>query len=214
MASRKKNWTLTQDALDKLLALFDEEPERAGVKYELMRAKLIRFFQSRRCSPSHELADEVFNRIARRAQEGEEIRHETLTDYFYGFAHNVLKEFLRNPENAFSSLDAMPSPEQVSVNPDKVEEQASEKYTSEQRFECLESCLAKLPPDMRNLIVSYYEAEEAAKIRNRRRLASSLGVGANALRIRVHRIRAKLEECVSKCINRRAGHETDSRFQQ
>lgn len=209
MTSRKKNWTLTQDALDKLLALFDRDPESAGEKYELMRRKLIRFFQCRRSSLPDELADEVMNRIARRAQEGEEIRLETLTDYFYGVAHNVLREFLRNPDNAFTSLDVSLPSAHLSVNPDKLEEQIAEKYESEQRLECLESCAAKLPTDTRDLIVSYYEEEEGAKIKNRQRLAESMGVPMNALRIRAHRIRAKLEKCVMECLNRSSGHEMD-----
>ncbi|HEY7546903.1 MAG TPA: hypothetical protein VID27_18570 [Blastocatellia bacterium] len=209
MASRKKNWTLTREALDKLLALFDPSPERAGEKYELMRKKLIRFFQSRRTSLPNELADEVMNRIACRAEEGEEIRLDTLAEYFYGVAHNVLREFLRNPENASSSLDVLLPTARVAVNPEVLEEQIAEKYQSEQRLECLESCAAKLPAEAREMIVSYYEEEEGAKIKNRRRLAESLGVPMNALRIRAHRIRAKLEKCVRDCLNRSSGHEMD-----
>ncbi len=200
---------MTQDALDKLLALFDQEPERAGVKYELMRGKLTRFFQGRRCSLPDELADEVMNRVARRAQEGEEIRLDTLADYFYGVAHNVLREFLRSPENAFSSLDVSLPSAHLSVNPDKLEERMAEKYESEQRLECLESCVAKLPAETSNLIVSYYEEEEGAKIRKREQLADSMGIPINALRIRAHRIRAKLEKCVTECLNRSSGHEMD-----
>lgn len=207
MATRKKNWTLTQDALDKLLALFDADVERAGEKYELMRKKLIRFFQSRRSNLSSELADEVLNRIARRAEEGEEIRRETLAEYFYGVAHNVLKEFLRSPENAFASIDALS--DRLSEHPGQVEERKAEKYESERRLRCLESCAEKLPAETRDLIVSYYEEEEGAKIRNRRRLAESLGVPMNALRIRAHRIRAKLEKCVTDCLDHSSGHEMD-----
>ncbi|MEW6211262.1 MAG: hypothetical protein AB1631_23050 [Acidobacteriota bacterium] len=207
MATRKKNWILTQDALDRLLALFDADTGRAGEKYELMRKKLIRFFQSRRSNLANELADEVLNRIARRAEEGEEIRRETLAEYFYGVAHNVWKEFLRSPENAFTSIDALS--DRLSEHPGQVEERKVEKYESERRLWCLESCAAKLPAETRDLIVSYYEEEEGAKIKNRRRLAESIGVPMNALRIRAHRIRAKLEKCVTDCLNRSSGHEMD-----
>lgn len=209
MVPRKKNWTLTKDALDKLLALFDRDPERAGRKYELMRAKLVRFFQSRRLSLPEELADEVMNRIARRLEEGEVIRLETLADYFYGVAHNVLKEFMRSVEKTIPSLDALPHLARHSEHPDHLQERLAERIRSEQRLECLESCVSKLEPETRKLILSYYEEEHGRKVRNRRQLAEAMSIPMNALRIRAHRIRARLEKCVRKCLNRSTGHEMD-----
>lgn len=167
-----------------------------------MRAKLVKFFRCRGGSAPQELADEVMNRLARRVDEGEEIRRETLAEYFYGVAHNVWREFLRHPENAFSSLDALPASEHPAENPGQRAELIAAKRESERRLQCLESCTEKLPPETRQLIISYYEEEEGAKISNRRRLAEALGLPINALRIRVHRIRAKLEKCLTDCLSR------------
>lgn len=201
MSSRKKEWILTRGALDRLLALFDADTERAAEKYELTRSKLERFFRSRGCSLSDELADEVMNRIARRVDEGEEIRLETFADYFYGFAHNVLREFLRSPQTAFSSLDTLLPAHQPSLNPDRVADIRAEKEEKEQRLECLESCVSKLPPETRALIVSYYAEDEGAKIASRKRMAEEMQIPINALRIRAHRIRSKLEKCITECLN-------------
>ncbi len=167
-----------------------------------MRSKLIKFFRGRGCSTTHELADEVMNRLARRVDEGEEIRLETLAEYFYGVAHNVLRESLRNPETNFSSLETLPPSEHPKENPLRLADRITEKREAERRLACLESCVEKLPPETRQLVISYYEEEKGAKIGNRRRLAEAMGIPMNALRIRVHRIRAKLEKCVTECLGR------------
>jgi DNA-directed RNA polymerase specialized sigma24 family protein len=102
----------------------------------------------------------------------------------------------------------------LSENPETVEERMAEEYRSEQRHQCLESCVAKLEPETRNLILAYYEEEAGRKVRNRQQLAEAMGIPMNALRIRAHRIRAKLEKCLKECLNRSADHEMDSRFRQ
>ncbi|MGH9836664.1 MAG: RNA polymerase sigma factor [Blastocatellia bacterium] len=201
-AIRKIEWVINEVAFGKLLALFDADAERAGEKYELMRSKLIKFFRCRGSHTPHELADEVMNRLARRVDQGEEIRRETLAEYFYGVAHNVLRESWRNPENIFSSIEALPPSEHPADNPARLADSIADRQESERRLECLESCVGKLPPETHRLIISYYEEEKGAKIGNRQRLAAALGVPINALRIRVHRIRAKLEKCVTECLSR------------
>ena len=67
------------------------------------------------------------------------------------------------------------------------------------RQDCFDRCLAELPEDSRSLLLRYYEGEQSAKISNRRRLASLLGLTDNALRSRVQRLRDRLEQCVHGC---------------
>ncbi len=62
--------------------------------------------------------------------------------------------------------------------------------------------MQSLPAENRELIIEYYQEEKRAKIDRRKNLAERLGVPLNALRIRAHRIRAKLEECVHECVER------------
>ena len=42
--------------------------------------------------------------------------------------------------------------------------------------------------------------EVATKIDHRKQMADELGIGMNALRIRAHRIRTGLEECLKECL--------------
>jgi RNA polymerase sigma factor (sigma-70 family) len=197
MIIRRTEWTLTHASLSKLLALFDPDPERAAEQYECVRAHIIKMFEARGCFASHELADEVTDRIIRRIEAGEEIIEATFRNYFFGVARNVFREYLRSPENALSSRELLDIPDasvqESAFLPDGPDE-------SEREMNCLEACLAKLPPETQRLIISYYDWEEGKKIPSRKRLAAELGVSLNSLRIRAHRIREELEKCATGCI--------------
>ena len=66
--------------------------------------------------------------------------------------------------------------------------------------ECFDRCLQGLTAKNRDVILTYYAGERHSKIEGRRLLAARLGSDLNALRVRAHRIRAELEECVWKCV--------------
>jgi hypothetical protein len=91
----KKNWTLTQEAFDKLLSWLHPDREEAGRRYEDIRCKLIRYFLSRGLSEAEEFADETINRVA---QKIDVITKEFTGDpvyYFYGVARSVLRRFYK-----------------------------------------------------------------------------------------------------------------------
>jgi DNA-directed RNA polymerase specialized sigma24 family protein len=75
---------------------------------------------------------------------------------------------------------------------------------SDLEYQCLDRCVEKLTPENRDLVLSYYQEEKHAKIEHRKNLAATLGIAANALRIRAHRIRASLQECVKQCVRQAA----------
>ena len=70
------------------------------------------------------------------------------------------------------------------------------------RQECLERCLRGLSPDNLQLIAQYYQEGEGTRIAARRNLSARLGIPPNALRIRAHRIRVRLQGCVEDCMKR------------
>jgi DNA-directed RNA polymerase specialized sigma24 family protein len=76
--------------------------------------------------------------------------------------------------------------------------QSSQKY--DKQSDCLEKCLQKLSLQERQLIKDYYQGEMGSKLEKRKQLAVRMGVGVKGLRIMVHRIRKKLEECIQDCI--------------
>lgn len=204
MASRSKNWVLRREGLDKLLAVFDADRERAAARYELVRVHLIKIFEGRGCTPSSDLADEVINRVIRRIEDGEEILRDTLMNYFYGVARNVFREYLRTS----GAVSAIGNPA-LSV-PISEQEQAPQRSLNEAadvETACLEGCLKELSSEARRVILAYHSWGEGEKISSRKRLAEEEGLTLNGLRIRVHRIRQQLETCALECA-KRAGSST------
>lgn len=178
-------WNLNKDAFDLLLAQLDADRHEAGKKYEVLRRKLIKFFEWRGCSFPEDLADETFNRVAKSLDTGEQIRH--FAAYCVGTARNVFLESLRTRQRE-EALQARPQ-----SLPPSVEEQ-------DLRHGCLECCLQELSQDDLKLIVEYYQEDSQTRINARRDLAARLDIPLNALRIRTHRIRVRLEACVDQCM--------------
>jgi RNA polymerase sigma factor (sigma-70 family) len=196
--SRKKAWTLTREAFDLLLASLDADRELAAHKYELIRAKLLKYFECRGCLSPEDLADDTINRVARRLYEGRQIQTAEPASYFYGVARNVLREYWVSPEREFTTLESLPS--LMHSHTDVLRHQAaeSEHRHVEHRLDRLAACLSQLPAESRELILDYYQGERGERISHRKQMAERLGIPQNALRIRVHRIRERLERSFSE----------------
>jgi RNA polymerase sigma factor (sigma-70 family) len=192
----KKDWVLSREAFDALLLNLGPDPERAGARYEHLRRALITFFEHRGSTMPEELTDDTMNRVARRLLEGQTIQTDNPASYFYGVARNVLKEYWDVRSRGQGSLDSHPAAAPRSPDAHDLEEQFVDRQLREQRLEALDRCLGELTARDRDLIRQYYQGETGVKIQNRRRLADSLGIALNALRIRALRIREKLEACV------------------
>jgi DNA-directed RNA polymerase specialized sigma24 family protein len=74
---------------------------------------------------------------------------------------------------------------------------------AEARLDCLDRCLGELPVETRDLVLRYYQGEGGGRVGDRRALAAQLGVAPGTLRIRLHRLRARLEACVRRCMRLR-----------
>jgi DNA-directed RNA polymerase specialized sigma24 family protein len=182
---------LTANAFAKLLAYLGADRERAGEKYEDLRRTLIRFFEWRGAPFPEEQADETFNRVARKLDEGVQIKN--IGGYCYEVARLVCLESLKGPDSKRSPLE----PDHLEVNAADTGDEAVEK---ELRLACLDDCLRALPAESRELITGYYQDERGSQIDYRRALAERLGVRRDALANRAQRLRDKLEQCVAGCL--------------
>jgi DNA-directed RNA polymerase specialized sigma24 family protein len=180
----KKEWVVTQQAFDNLLGWLDNDREQAGQKYEKIRLRLIKIFTCRGCAEAEDLADETINRVVSRVGEIGSTYQGDPALYFYGVAQKLHLEYLRRSH-------PKPVPPLVFV------ESAAER---EAEFECLDRCVEKLSPENRDLVLRYYAEEKQVKVQDRKRLADELGIAVNALRIRAHRIRLLLQNCVKECL--------------
>jgi DNA-directed RNA polymerase specialized sigma24 family protein len=176
--------SVTQASFDSLLAWLDPDRDLAAGKYEQIRRRLIKLFTCRGRHDAEELADETINRVTLKAPE---VAREYVGDpslYFYGVAQKVLLESHRRRP-----------PPPPAPRPD-----AAESEETEREYECLERCMGELTPANRELVLDYYRNDRRAKIDHRKELAARLGIAQNALRIRVHRLRTTLQECVRGCL--------------
>jgi DNA-directed RNA polymerase specialized sigma24 family protein len=184
---------LTQTSFDQLLAALDADREQAGAKYESLRVRLLKFFEWRNCETPEELTDVVFDRIVKKIAEGEKIQN--INAYSATVAQFVFKEDCRRRERLFQSIEDNPAIENLIASDDLSEAIESD----DARLNCLEKCLAKFSDENRRLVIAYYDTDERTMIATRKRLADAAGVSLNTLRIRVCRLKAKLEDCTIDC---------------
>ncbi|HEX2224703.1 MAG TPA: hypothetical protein VHN15_10905 [Thermoanaerobaculia bacterium] len=178
---------MTKEEFEALLRLLGDTTAKAGERYEEIRRKLTRLFEWRGCGIPEELVDETFDRVARRVAEDEElIKNKDPYGYFCGVANLVHKEYLRTSARQHARL------EQVDWQPVS----SSEEEEEDHRLESLRQCLQLLPEDQRLLLLRYHHGEN--NIRVRKELCNELGIPMNALRIRVHRLRRRLETCIEE----------------
>lgn len=199
LTSRGKNWVLRSGAFEKLLLTLDPDRERAAEKYEAIRRRLVQLFQWRGCLSGETLADDTIDRVSRRLEEGEVIRASDPAIYFYGVARNVLKEYWTEQRKE-QTLERSSGP----VRETPAGQWDLDHQEVDERLECLDRCLAGLSRENKQLIMTYYRSEKSGKIADRTELANRLKLSAGALRIRAHRIRGQLEECVTECMGKRA----------
>jgi RNA polymerase sigma factor (sigma-70 family) len=183
MPPPRKIHALSQEHFDRLLTWLDQDRERAGLAYEEIRRRLTTIFAARGCSLPEDLADETLDRVARRVADIAATYSGDKAKYFFGVATNVHHEYLKRP--ALPEL----TPELIDEPDDK-----------ERIHDCLEHCLEKLPGDAREMILRYYSQEKQAKIALHKSMAEEFGVSINTLRLRILRMKEKLQLCLERCL--------------
>jgi DNA-directed RNA polymerase specialized sigma24 family protein len=179
------NDAITPDAFNTLLEWLDPDREEAGRKYEIIRGGLIKMFITRGCIEAENLADRTIDRVATRVKK---IRDTFIGDpasYFHGVARKIYLEHVKIRREDPSEIDPA------------VEEVPSAFGTE---LECLRECLNNLSAEQVILVLEYFLEESSAKILHRKTMAAELGVDPGTLRIRVHRLKTFLENCVKKCL--------------
>jgi RNA polymerase sigma factor (sigma-70 family) len=186
--------TLTAESFARLLACLDSDRDTAGEKYEALRRTLIRFFEWRGAPFPEDHTDDALNRVARKLHEGVEIRN--VRGYCYEVARLVWLEALKDPDSKREPLEADQHNTTVIANVDEAAER-------ETRMICLDQCLENLPADGRKLLLEYYQDDTRNHIDRRKALAASLKLNREALANRAQRLRAKLEQCVTRCFKKK-----------
>ncbi|MBL8190035.1 MAG: sigma-70 family RNA polymerase sigma factor [Acidobacteria bacterium] len=182
---------LTPENFELLLLCFNSDREKAGEEYELLWQKMREYFAARGAICAEDLADEALSRLAKKYAEGEEIRD--FNRYSYGLARLIWMESLRRPENNYVSFDQALG--LSFVLPDfLLTEEENARYVH---------CIRQITDEERNLMIEYWDHEEESHYEARRQQAIRMGISPTALRIRVSRIRKKLEACLANCLEKK-----------
>jgi DNA-directed RNA polymerase specialized sigma24 family protein len=182
----KRERSPTSEEFEKLLGWIDPDREAAGHKFQLILSRITRSFISRGCIDAETLTDEVSNRVAVRIEKVIQTYPDPL-HCLLGFIDNVHREYLREQrEQAYAQAPPPPRPAEVLESED----------------ECLTECMGTLPAKERDLFSRYFAVDKAIKIQVRTALAEELNLTPNALRIKAHRLRKRLLDCVQICLER------------
>ena len=198
-----------RQTFDALLFALDEDRDRAGLRYEEIRQRLIRQFHVRGSHKPQSHADEVFNRVARQALGGIQLDRENPFGYFHETARFVLLEYQREvqaellpPEDlAELPLNSISATEQLLI--------LSRRLENEIGIESFKKCRAEMSDD-ENLVKDFYDyGEGAERIERRKSLAAELGVEQGTLRKSILDFNNKIKNCARKKLEarliRRAG---------
>ena len=177
-------WTLSSGAFDRLLAILDDDRDAAAVAYGELRQRVVGLHRWWGAADPDTLADLTLDRAARKLDEGAAVERSDFGAYVRGVARMVFYEAVRQPRPV--GLEREP---------------IAELYASEQLpLDCLDQCLASLDPADRQLVLRYYDGSD--HIAERKRLSREMNITPTALRLRTHRLRGRLEACVSSCLKR------------
>ena len=184
-----KDWELTQESLNFFLSWLSEDRDTAGKKYEDLRRRLIVILEARRCAHAEEVADEAVDRFIRRLPE--------LIETFEGGPLPYLLVIARNIQHEQEKKPTLPLPEDIEKLLVAAEHNDD---LDDPVHDCLDGCLAKLDPKGRRLLLDYYQNDKQQKIQFRKTLAKQMGIAANALRLRIHRLRNTVHACLNDCL--------------
>jgi len=187
--------------LKRLLLRFDADPERAWERYSDLRRRLAKYFEWNHCTAPEDLADEVFDRVAAKL-DSEEIRD--VDKYLFGVAGLVRLEAYKKTRPV-TPIEDLPGGENALPQFQDQSAEIVDGLDQERRLACLRQCLATLTPSDRELVIQYYSAEEEKQKTFRQKLAEKAGLKLGTLRVRINRLRERLEECVRRRLESRQG---------
>jgi len=187
--------SIPPESFDEILAWLNPDRDVAGSIYVLLREDLTKIFTWNRCADPEGLTDEVFDRVAKKVHHLKDSYVGDPKLYFYGVARNLIKEIPKKVKMQTSLQGTEPASDP---------RRELEQETAMMREDCLRSCLQKLRKDKRELILEYYAKDKQAKIDHRTEMAERLGITVETLRVKAYRIRATLEQCIERCLERMA----------
>lgn len=194
-AKRKRE--ASAEDFQRLLARLNSDPNQAWQSYDVLRRKLVMFFEYHCRFQAEELAEEVLDRIAKKS-ESYEITN--VAEFAFGVARNLRKEAIRKtPFVQMSNVEAS----QRGHSSQDPEEAIVSHIDSQKKLECFLQCMKRLDAEERKLLFEYYPLDDIELEERRLRLAEKHQINLSTLRTRMARLREKMEICFENCYSRR-----------
>lgn len=186
-----KKSEITRQEFNKFLDLLDRDREIAAEKYQSLYSRLVRIFLQRKAFPAEEFADKTIDIAIRKIDFLTDEYKGNLFNFFFKIAQNLILENSRKPKKEVLKEHLL------QVDPRKT----NESYAAD----CLRECLGNLSTEQQMLLVGYFRYSKITKINYRKKMADELNVEPNLLRTRVYRIKAEMEKCIRKCVQKKVG---------
>ena len=170
---------LSGAAFERLLAILADDRDAAAAAYGQLRLRIVGLQRWWGSADPDTLADVTLDRAARKLHEGAQVARDDFGAYVRGVARLVFYEATRQPAT-------------VPIVQDPVAEETTD---ADARLDSLDDCLQTLSAGDRRMVLRYYDSSN--QIAARRQMARELGITPTALRIRTHRLRTRLEDCVT-----------------
>ena len=182
--------TASAETFANFLQQFHADTETAGREYARLRRKLLGFFEMRGDHDPPTAADETLDRAALKLAEGKAVPD--IGRYCLGIARLVTLERYRQSQREKNSFLGFAKNQE-----NKFDEQL------EQAYRLMARCLEQLPAREQELLTAYcQELQGQERARRRLKLAEEWETTTMGLRLRVHRLRLRLSECVKKAQNK------------
>ena len=159
-----------------------DDRDTAAEAYGQLRTRITGLLRWWGAADAETLADLTLDRAARKLQEGASVERGDFGAYVRGVARMVFYEASRTPAPVLLEKEPV----------------AGEAAADHASLDCLDGCLETLSADDRKLVLRYYGGSNQIEIR--RDLSREMGISPTALRIRTHRVRVRLESCVTACV--------------
>jgi RNA polymerase sigma factor (sigma-70 family) len=186
---------LTREQFYGLLARLHQDPQQRALKYEELHLKLVKFFQWSYCSAAEDLADETLTRTARKLCAGNE-EVADVEAFVWGIARRIRQE---GRKKDFKTIGLSEITEDRISDAGASLQAIERKIHARQEQKCLRNCLQRLTPEDQELFLAY-RIDKGHYLQKRKELAEKFGLTASALRVRIIRLREKLEKCVARCL--------------
>ena len=175
---------ITPESFSRLLTAFSSNQMEAGIAYTKLRDSLVRFFQLKSDFAPDEAADVTLDRVTVKFSQNAEI--DDLTKYSFGVARFIFLERLRIANKEKIAAEGFHK-DKISPKPEAESDEILP----------LRECFERLGSEEKNILQTYFADIPHSKLMEQReQFCIKNNISLNNLRLKIFRLRHRLENCV------------------